>query len=103
MLGARAQALRRAAHDDADRLAPALAEDVLARRARDAADARPHQHLAVERHLEVGREREQVRLDAREVAREACALCRERRERAPGVPCIRWVRWVGGFDGMMCG
>lgn len=84
---ARTQALRRAADDDRDRLPCALLEDVRARVLAHGADAEREQDLAVERHTEVGREREQVRHDAGELRGEAgrCAG-RERRveERARG-------------------
>ena len=68
----RTQALRRAAHDDRDRLPGPALEDVRARLLRDGADAHRKNDVTVERHAEVGRQREEMRDDAREGGGEAC-------------------------------
>ena len=67
-----AQTLRSAADDDGDRLAGTAFEDVRARLLRDGADAHRKNDVTVERHAEVGRQREEVRDDAREGGGEAC-------------------------------
>jgi hypothetical protein len=67
----RAQALRRAADDDADRLAGALGQYRAARAAGDGADALGEDEVAVDRQGEVGGEREQVRGQPREGGAEA--------------------------------
>ena len=70
--GVRTQTLSSASDDDGDRLAGAAFEDVRARLLRDGADAHRKDDVTVERHAEVGRQREEVRDDAREGGGEAC-------------------------------
>jgi hypothetical protein len=57
------QTLRSTAHDNCDRRPRARLQDIRARRLAHAADPEREEDVAVERHLEVGRERQQVRLD----------------------------------------
>ena len=67
----RTQALGCTADDNGDRLASTLLEDIRARLLADGADAQRKQDLAVDRHVEVRRQREQVRDDTWELGREA--------------------------------
>jgi hypothetical protein len=69
--GVRREALRGAADDDRDRRARACAEDAPARALGDGADALREQQLAVQRHREVGGQRQQVRRQPREGRAEA--------------------------------
>lgn len=79
----RCEALRRAADDDHDCLARPAAEYAPARRLGHRADALCEQQLAVERELEVGREREQVRCQPGEGRAEPSDISCKRRDRAP--------------------
>lgn len=68
----RAETLRGAAHNNRDRRARARLENVGTRLFADAAYAQRKYNVAVERDIEVAREREEVRLDAREGGRKSC-------------------------------
>ena len=89
--GVRAEALGRAADNDGDRLARAFAQDVGARLLADGTYAEREQNVAVERDVEVGRERKQVRDDARELRGEArrCARVSARQWGGRGGTCLR--------------
>lgn len=102
----RRERLGRAADDDCNGTALALAQDGLAAALRDTADAHGHETVAKERNGEVGREREQMRCDARKAGGELGGVCSQIRDGSDAENAVwmvakdvRPIGWeVGGLD-----